>query len=210
MLQDIDLSYDRTGALTTGKSLKVGGVLSVAGVPVTAPSTPQPADHGLIAWASDPSVVTSSFATTNGSLYLASVYIRSSVTVAKCWFMNNAGATGVTAGQNFIGLYGPTGTLLSSAGIDTQIAAGGPSGVSLGAQQAVAAGHYWVGLLVNATGAPTVARMGGVSASGNNVNLSGASLRWAVNGTGLTALPGSITPASNSTTGALAIWAAVS
>ena len=210
MLQDIDLSYDRTGALVTGKSLKVGGTLTVGGAPVGSPSTPQPADHGLIAWSADPNYAAGTSALASGTLYLAAVFIRAAATVSKVWWVHTAGGSGATAGQNFAGLYNSSGTLLSSVGIDSNITTNGPQSPSLAVAQPVTAGRYWVALLVNATSPPTLARTLGASATANNLNLSGATLRYCTNGTGLTALPSSITPASNSTTGALALPVAVS
>jgi hypothetical protein len=211
MLQDIDLSYDRTGALVTTKSLKIGGSLTVAGAPVGSPSTPQPGDHGLIAWTGDPqSSTTSGSVAVNGSLYLARVFIRSTTTVSKVWWINSAAGATATAGQNWVGLINSSGTVLSTGSIDSVAVTNGPQSGTLSVAQSVAAGSYWACLLVNAATPPTIARGGGLSQAGNNVNLTAASFRFAVNGTGLTTIPASITPASNTTTGALALWMGVS
>lgn len=209
-LQDIDLAYDRTGAITTGKSLKVGGALTVGGTAVTAPSIPQPADHGLIAWSADPNLASATSLATNGTLYLASVWLRSTATVSKLWWIHTAAGVTATAGQNWAGLYSSAGVLLGSVGVDALATTNGVQAATLSAPPAVAAGRYWVALLFNAGTAPTLARTAGASASANNMNLSGATLRYATNGTSLTALPSPITPSSNSTTGALALVVAVS
>lgn len=211
MLQDIDLSYDRTGALVTGKSLKVGGSLTVAGAPVGSPSTPQPADHGLIAWSGDPqSSTTQGSVAANGTLYLSRVFIRSATTVSKVWWINSSPGATATAGQNFVGLINSTGTVLSTGSIDSVAVTNGPQSGTLATPQAVAAGAYWAALLINAASPPTIARSGGLSASGNNINLTAAAFRFAANGTVLTSIPASITPTSNTLTGAIALWMGVS
>lgn len=68
----------------------------------------------------------------------------------------------------------------------------------------------WAAFVWNAGTAPTLMRGGGQAVSANNFNLANAGLRFAVNGTTQTALPSPITPASNTQTGAVALWAALS
>lgn len=211
MLQDIDLSYDRTGALVTSKNVKIGGTLSVAGAPVGSPATPQPSDHGLIAWTGDPaSSTTSGSVGVNGTLYLARVFIRAAATVSKIWWINSAAGATATAGQNWVGLIKSDGTVLSTGSIDSVAVTNGPQSGTLAIAQPVSAGAYWAALLINATTPPTIARAAGLSSAGNNVNLTAVNYRYAVNGTGLTAIPASITPSSNTLTGAFALWMGVS
>lgn len=209
MLQDIDLAYDRTGALATSKTFKAPVVIA-GGVPLATPSTPQPADHGLIAWSSDPSFAGSTSSAVSGTLYLAAIWIRSSTTISKLWWIHTTAATGAVAGQNWAALYDSAGTRLSSVGIDSEATSNGVRSPSLTTPQAVTPGRYWVALLFNATTPPILARTAGASATGNNMGLTGAALRYAVNGTSLTAVPASITPASNTTTGAVSLAVAVS
>jgi hypothetical protein len=210
MLQDVDLSYVG-GVLTTGHPMAVGGALSVAGG-ITAgadPSTPVPGDHGLLAWSHDPSLVSSSTLVTNGTVYLSSIYLRRTLTVSKCWVLVSAVGVTAVAGQNFIGLINSAGTVLSTAGMDAAVVAAGPQPGTLATPQVCPAGQYWVAMLANASTAPTLAKGGGINASGNNVNLAAATLRFATNGTTKTALA-NIVPGSNTTAGAIAMWAAVS
>jgi hypothetical protein len=209
MLQDIDLAYDRSGALTTSRTLKAPAVVA-GGVPLTAPSQPQPADHGLIAWSADPSLAGSTSAAVSGTLYLAAVWIRSAATINRLWWIHTTAGSGATAGQSWAGLYDSAGTRLSSVGIDSEVTTNGVRSPSLPAPQSVAPGRYWVALLINATTPPILARTAGASATANNLNLTGASLRYAVNGTGLTALPATISPAANTSAGALSLAVAVS
>lgn len=213
MLQDIDLKY-RSGVLTSGKPLAVPA-LTVAGQAITGglstPSTPQPSDHGLIAWSGpDPAVASSTSALVSGTLYLTALFFRSAASVTKLWWIHTAAAVSATAGQNWTGLYGSNGTLLTSVGIDGVVTSNSVRSATLSSAQAVTAGTYWMALLVNASTPPTVARYGGASAAGNSMNLAAAGLRFCVNGTGLTSLPASITTASNTTTGSIALAVAAS
>ncbi|MFI9339968.1 hypothetical protein ACIG0D_01630 [Streptomyces sp. NPDC052773] len=208
MLQDIDLAYDRSGALATSRTLKAPAVVA-GGVPLTAPSQPQPADHGLIAWSADPSLAGSTSAAVSGTLYLAAVWIRSAAMISRLWWVHTTAGSGIVAGQCWAGLYDSAGARLASVGVDSEAAANGPRSPAV-APLAVAAGRYWVALLFNATTPPILARTAGASATANNLNLTAASLRYAVNGTGLTALPATINPAANTSTGALSLAVAVS
>jgi hypothetical protein len=209
MLQDIDLAYDRTGALTTNKTFKAPTIVA-GGVPLTTPSQPQPADHGLIAWSADPSLAGSTSAAVSGTLYLAAVWIRSAATISRLWWIHTTAGSGATAGQNWAGLYDSAGTRLSSVGIDSEATTNGVRSPLLTNPTQVAAGRYWVALLFNAATPPILARTAGASASANNMGLSATTLRYAVNGTAQTSLPAAITPANNTATGALALTVAVS
>lgn len=208
-LQDIDLKY-QGGTLTSNAPFALNAGLTVAGAAITGPNTPQPADHGLIAWVDTPTSGTSGTTTvTGGTLYLSAVFLRQAATVSKLWCAINSAGVTPTANENWLGLYSSAGALLGSVVADSIVTANGPHGLSI-TPVAATAGFYWVGQLWNAGTSPGVARSQAATFSNNNVNLATAALRFAVNGTGLTTLPGSITPASNSTTGAAALWAAVS
>ena len=65
----------------------------------------------------------------------------------------------------------------------------------------------WGALLLNLSGTASVTLRSGVGTTGSpaNVGLTAAEARWALNGTGLSALPATITPASNNLTG-LTFW----
>jgi hypothetical protein len=169
-------------------------------------------DHGLISWSSDPSMNTATGQTVNGSVYLTRLNIRNSTTISTVWWTQTTGPTTPTAGQNFVGIYDSTGTLLSSVNVDAKTT-NGPQSATLAVAQSVAGGTFiWVGMMFNAATPPVLMRGGGQSAAANIVNLTASTARFAVNGTtaGLTALPTPLTPASNSQTGVFAFWAAVS
>jgi hypothetical protein len=212
-LQDIPLVWSRlltawrlAGNLSVGGNLAVDGSISAGGGPLGAPSTPQPADHGLIAWSGQPDTsTTTSSAAVSGTLYLRRIPIRSSVPVSKVWWINSAAGSGATAGQNFVAAIRSDGTVLSTGGIDSVATLSGPQSGTLATPQTVTS-WFWAALLINATSPPSIARAAGLSATGNNVGLSAATYAYAVNGTGLTAVPASITPASNTLTGGMALW----
>ncbi|MFF3558980.1 hypothetical protein ACFYXS_02910 [Streptomyces sp. NPDC002574] len=208
-LKDIDLKY-QGGVLTTSKSLAVGG-LTVAGTPMAQPNIQLPTDHGAIAWTTDPAITTGTSNAANGFVYLARMPIRTATTITKVWWDQTTGPTTPTAGQSFAGLYSTAGTLLSSVNIDGKTG-NGVQNATLDAAQAVSAGYVWMALMFNAATPPVLMRGGGQTAAANVFNQTAATYRWAVNGTttGLTALPSSITPASNSQTGVIAFWAALS
>lgn len=208
-LQDIDLAYDRSGALATPRVIKAAG-FSVGGASLSTPAEAQPSDHGLIAWSSDPNYASSTNSTVSGTLYLAAVWLRADATINKLWWIHTTAGATATAGACWAGIYDSAGNRVAQVAIDSQTATNGVQSATLGAPASLPAGRYWVALLFNATTAPVVARTAGASVTANNMNLSGATLRFAVNGTGLSTLPATITPASNSTTGAVAIVVAVS
>lgn len=169
-----------------------------------------PQDHGLAAWSFDPATATATSTMTNGTQFLASIYIRQPVTVTKIWHIVTTAATTPTSGQSQVGIFNSSGTLLVSANIaDADITSNGPRSTTI-ASTTLAPGRYWVAFLCNAATAVQLARAGGQSAAGNSINQLNSQLRFAVNGTAKTALDASITPSSNSVTGSVAFFTAVS
>lgn len=174
--------------------------------------TPGPQDAGLLSWSYDPCHSSTGQLTVSGTLYLVKVPVRALQPISTVyWNASTAGAT-ATAGQNWAGIYTSAGTLVASVGVDAQVtSANTPVNVNLSASYTpTQPGFVWVALLFNATTAPTVLRTNGSTTATNNAGVSNtaASLRFATNGTGLTALPSSITPASNSI--GPSIWVGVS
>lgn len=166
---------------------------------------PTPKDHGLVAWTQDPATIGNGQAGTSTTLYLSAVYIAKAATLTKLIWGSNGVGSGATAGRNFVGLYNAAGTLLTSVGIDGRITGTGAFTETINVS--VTPGLYWVAFLVTATTMPQIYRGGTLSGGLHSANLTGATLRYATNGTG-TALPATITPASNVATN-LTYWAAV-
>lgn len=192
-------------------NLTVAGTATVNGVAVP-PGEFLPADFGFLAWAYDPTVTINQTATVNGTLYLARLILRSAQTISTLWTSIAQGATTPTANQNFLGLYDASGVrqaVTAAGAIDAATASTGPLSQAVVTPFAAPAGKYWLAALFNAATPCQLARASGFQST-PNAGTSGASLRWAVNGTGLTALPSSITPASNSSSGNITLWAAAS
>lgn len=191
----LPVSQGGTGLAASPITIPLGGTSQT-----TDPLMPAMAsDHGLLAWNYDWAAATNTNATTAGTLYLMRVNIRVSFTWTNVWFAVQAAGSGASTGS-FVGLYSSAGSLLSgSADIAASLTATGVKSVALTTPQSVSTGTFvWVAFLANlATTQPTLQR------STNNVNvpnvgLSAALARFTTNGTGLTSLPASITPSSNS------------
>ncbi len=172
---------------------------------------PQPYHHGLAAWAYDPAVAVNGSLLTNGTVYLSKMTIVADVSATRLyWWVTAAGAT-PTAGQNQVGLYNSAGTLLASTTVDADISSTGLKTTTISSQNLTGGSFYWIGLVFNASTAPTLARTSGQAGIGSAVNagLTAATYRFATNGVGQTSLPASITPASNTAAGFAGPWAAV-
>jgi hypothetical protein len=172
-----------------------------------------PQDNGLlVVQGGDPGLVTSTAILTAGTLYLTKLPIRYALTITSLMFLVSTIAAG-TSTTSFAGLYSPSGSLLTgSSDIGTPLKSGGPQSLTLTTPQALTPGvtsFVWAALLVNfGTTQPTLFKGGAITNNVPNAGLTAAAYRWAVNGTSLSALPGSITPSSNTSTGALTLWCA--
>lgn len=209
--RDTNLYRSAADTLKTDDSLVVGGSLTVSGVAVSAPPVTQPTDLGYQSWSYDPIGCRAGQVLTAGVLYLARVQIRQAVSLSTIYLgMTTPGST-LTAGQNFVGLYNSTGTLVgSSADQSSSWTTGGVEKViALSSSAAVTPGFYWVGILANGTTPPTLAvgtqlisNLGGAAA--------GASARrFGAFGTAQTALPTSFTPSSVTALTNQTYWVAV-
>ncbi len=185
--RDLTLYRSAAGVLCTDHSLDV--VTSALGI-----FTPR--DQGMVAWSLDPAEVRTGFLTVNGTVYLVGVKVARAADITKLfWSVSTAGAT-PTAGQNEVGLYNAAGVKLVSANVDAAVSSVGGKSTTV-ASTPVTPGLYWLGMVFNASTAPTIGIAGSVSASITSLGLSAAGYRFATNGTGATALPASITPGSN-------------
>lgn len=199
---------DLQNQVTTNAS----SITSVAGRVSTLENngTYQPGDHGFITWSQDPATLRSAGdATTAGVLYLIKVKVPVAGNISNLHVGVVTAGSGLTSGQNLLGLYSNTGTLLATSGDMT--AAFGSTGFKTGVITPVSATvtTYYLAVLTNGTTPPVLATGAGHGiASITNANLSTANSRWLTSGTGQTALPGSVTlssatPNSGSRWGAL-------
>ncbi|MCH5677926.1 hypothetical protein [Streptomyces gilvus] len=196
-----------SGAVIAGNGT-VGGSWSVAG---HALGEDTPANHGLVAWAYDPTHNVNSTVLSSGVIYLTAVYVAASANVTKLYAHFNAAASSITAGQNFMGLYGSDGTRLATVNVDSLITSTGLITATVSSTAVTAGGMYWVAQVYNATTPPSVARGAGTTGVGTvtNIGLTAATLRYATNGTSQTSLPASITPSSNAATAFGGPWVAI-
>lgn len=178
-----------------------------------APPDAQPAGNGFLAWNADSALQGgSTFTATAGTLYLVGLTIPALTITDVCFYTYGSGS-GAAANQNYAGIYNSAGSRVaaSSAGAADFIAGNGFAfaPVPLSSSYAAAAGFYWFALLLNASALPPMIALGSGDAFIASVNLAVSAARFAVNGTGLTSLPSSITPGSNALSGAHTWWVAL-
>ena len=188
---------DSGGNLTTGSTQgNVGGTA---------------ADNLLQAATSSVDAVSTTQITTAGTVYLGKLFIRQAVTATNVMVAvgvagnNSGGSTGT-----FVGLYSSAGTLLSgSSDCATALTGTGAISVALTTAQALAAGTFvWAAIVTNlGTTQPTLRVYAGNAGTMANAGLTAAVFRAATNGTSQTALPATITPASNIS--GVPVWFAV-
>ncbi|MEU6661269.1 hypothetical protein [Streptomyces sp. NPDC046821] len=166
-------------------------------------------DHGFLSWTADPAVISgSAVPLTAGTVYLSKLKIVNRATVVSniVYYVSTVG-TGLTAGQNLVGLYDSSGNRLAVSA--DQTTAMGTTGTKTAAitPQTLAVGNYYVAFLANGTTVPQVGSAGGNS----GINIAGltASTARALNTTaGNTSLPATIALGSQSANAAVR-WAAL-
>lgn len=169
-------------------------------------------DAGLLAMNMDPMIAANTGLMIAGTVYLMRVNIRAAITATNIIVGLTTSGSGASTGT-FVGVYNSSGTLLSGSSDQATplTAAAGTKTMALTTPQALSAGTFvWAAIVSNlATTQPTLGR-----AAPNvvlaNMNLANASFRSAVNGTGQTSLPGSITPSANTGAGSFAFWVGIS
>lgn len=165
--------------------------------------------HGAVAISYEPYSVNSGTAQTSGIIYLAKMLVADNGTVSRIGHILNTVAAGLTAGQNFVGLYNSAGVRVGvSADLSSVWTTGAsttvPKDIPLVSPVAVSPGFYYVASLANGTTGPAIGRTG--SAGPVNGFLTAAQgFRWAQYGTAQTVLPDTITLA-NATAHALPQW----
>jgi hypothetical protein len=171
-----------------------------------------PADHGLITWTQDPATLGADVDTTaTGTIYLMKVKIVNRATVVtNVHIAIGTAGTGLTSGQNLVGLYDSSGTRLAvSADQTTAYGTAGLKTIPLTAAQTLAVGSYYIAFLSNGSTPPKLLRGHSFSASGLNANLTTGAARFLNTANGQTTLPASITLSAQSTQ-AVARWAGLS
>lgn len=159
------------------------------------PPTYTPRDQGLVAWTNDLAACIGSQRVDSGVVYLMRVKVDVESTVSKIGVgVLDAGA-GLTAGQNFAGLYDATGALLrKTADQSTAWTTAGPKVMNLSSAVLLAPGYYWIALLSVGTTRPGFSYTGAVDGAILNMGTTATTLRYAAFGAGLTDLPANIAP----------------
>jgi hypothetical protein len=169
-------------------------------------------DHGAIAWTFDPAANSGSSGLTSGVPFMSKVWVREPVTLSSVGISITTAGSGLTAGQNFIGIYNASGTRLAvSADQTAAFATTGYVEAAMTAPVAVTPGAYFLTLLANGTTPPSLARgaVAGSGASTINFKLTATTGRYATGPAAQTSLPVSITMASR-TLSAISMWSVVS
>jgi hypothetical protein len=171
-----------------------------------------PSDNSLLGANADILEMVNTTVLTAGTIYLAKLPVRSTSLVTNVVWAMSAAGVGASTGS-FTGLYSAAGPQLSGSA-DVAASLTGATGqipLALTTPQTVAGSALesawpWAVLVVNlATTQPTMCRANGTIAAVNG-SLGAANFRFGVNGTGQTALPGSITPGANTASGAIGLW----
>ena len=175
-------------------------------------STPLAEDQNLIAWTYDPLQAVGFTSTSPGTLALMRVIVRKASTITNAVYAVTSAGTSLTAGENWVGLYNFSGTLVAQTADQTTAMSGtGIITAPWTSPYAAAAGNYWLAILNNGSSTPSYARMGANSLSDlASVGLTAATRRFGAYGSGLTALPSTIAPASIGAVANGLFWAAVS
>jgi hypothetical protein len=156
-----------------------------------------PADQTYIGWPYDPAVMSGSTILVAGTLTITRVAVRAATTANSLSVSVTTAGSGLTAAQNFAGLYNSAGTLVAQTADQSAVwNSTGAKIMPLTAATAIPAGQFLLALLSNGTTPPTVGRASNAANNSVNFGLATSALRFATFGAGLTALPASFAPAS--------------
>lgn len=176
----------------------------------------QPTDSGWLAQNFDPGLISGSGTAASGTIQAIRVNVRNPMPVTNVILFQAAAGTGLTTGQNLVGLYSSTGMQI---GVTADQTTNWGSGTDVFKTMALTGGPFTVSppyvwvmpLPVEASGTtPSWGRYQDFTSSTSNPNLATSAARWATGATGATALPASFTPSSYLTMAQRQYWAALS
>lgn len=171
-----------------------------------------PVDAGWITWNYDPATAQGSTTLTSGQMFMSRLDVRTTATAVNAIYALNAAGATLTAGQNLVGLYDANGNLLAtSADQSSNWLTTGLKVTAFTSSANILAGVYYLGFLSNGTTPMSLLRSMATSAQNATVNLGfpAATARWATTGSGLTALPSTVTMSGRAASFGSA-WAALS
>lgn len=196
----------RTGCI--GMTGNPGSQVAVAVPDLPYASGRVPADFGLLEWNYDPLLAGGgTVMPTAGTGYILGVEVREPRLVTNLnMYLVSSGGT-LTANECFAVLYNSSGTkIAATADQSSAWGSGSPKWVSMalvGGPYTLQPGFYAVQVFFNGTTGPSFLRAGlSGTAGAADPLVAAAAFTFAVNGTGLTAPPASVTLSSNSHTGA--------
>lgn len=178
---DAVITNSASSQVSLGPSGNIGFTGSLTGA--TQPPVPLPSDAGYISWTFDPVMVAGSQVLgTSGVLYVMAVFIRAATSTSTITVAVTATGGTLTSGENFVGLFQNNGTLLQSSADQSSVwTSTGVKNASITAQ-ALSAGWYWVGLLINYSASGTAFARAGSQTAGSplvaNAGSSGGSRRF--------------------------------
>lgn len=199
--------WDEAGNIDLPGTVQSGGVAQAAGIRLPI-GEHGPQDHGYETWSGNPFYGNSGTALTNGTIYLQRLMIRRTFTPTRLTVSVTSAAVTPTAGQSEVGLYSRLGARLTAVNVDTALTGTGTVDIAVTPGQLTAGTFVWAAVVGNAATPAQLLRFSGF-ASSPSAGLPTAELRSCVNGTGATSLPASLTLASNSTTGNITYWVAL-
>jgi hypothetical protein len=170
-----------------------------------------PGDNGLLLANGDPALMTGKLLT-KSDIYLIKLIARANVQVSNLWFITNAAGSGASTGS-YVGAYSSGGSqIFESTDVATEFTTQEAFSVALGADAFVmtAGEFFWAAVVSNlaSTQVTLGSYPGGNLAQAAQIGTTVSGYRWGLYGTG-TSLPGSITPADITSTGAF-LWAGAS
>lgn len=188
-------------------NLDVAGTVAASG---NALGEFKPINHAMVAWSYDPAMIANSHVTTAGNIYLVKLAIAADATVTKVQYYVSVAGSSVTSGQNFVGLYSSSGTLLGSVGVDSDITSAGLKTATISSTALTSGSYVWAAFVFNTTGTmPNLGRMGGLTNIQQvvNANLTASQYRFALLTGSNTSLPSTVTPGNFGSSNP--IWAGV-
>ena len=161
-----------------------------------------PSDDGLAGANTDPATGSGGGLPVAGNLYLQRIIIRRPQPITNLFYWCSTVGAGASSGS-FAGLFNSAGTRQAVTNDIGSLFTGSTGRISCpltAPTGTLPVGVYWSAAVFNlATTQPTLWRSVNTSSIANG-GLSAANFRWAINGTGQTSIPASITPSSNATT----------
>lgn len=159
--------------------------------------------HGLVGWTYDPSGANQNLTVGSGQIVMGKITLLTVTTINNILYSLASSGSGMTSGQNFVGLYNSSGTRLAVSADQTTNMGSSGEHIAPVTTVTVEPGDYYVVILMNGTGIPNLHASLSTGTGLTNVNLSVGSLRASTLSGTFTSLPASITMANQGGSGYL-------